>query len=68
MLTAILGGPLVFFGLLAMGQAGYFDNATENFWLIVGIGLFLIILWWVAVLYLGSRSNTDRINEENLGG
>ena len=55
LVAAILGGPAIFYGFLAMGEAGVFDNARGNFWPIVLGVLALVVAWWVFILFLGSR-------------
>ena len=55
LVAAILGGPAIFYGFLAMGEAGVFDNARDNFWPIVLVVLALVVAWWVFILFIGSR-------------
>ena len=56
LLVAIIGGPVIFYGALALGDAGVFANASENFWPIVGSAIALIAIYWFAILYIGSRA------------
>ncbi|WP_298466685.1 hypothetical protein [uncultured Erythrobacter sp.] len=65
---AIAGGPAIFFGLVAMGNAGVFENALDNFWLLFGSGLGFILILWVGILYIGNRAITADQDEEQLDG
>lgn len=65
---AIIGGPVIFYGLLAMGKAGVFDNALDNFWAIAGIAIGVIVLLWGAMLYFGSLATAAGTNKEQLDG
>ena len=65
---AIVGGPLIFYGLVFLGDAGAFDNALDNFWLIVGAGLGFVVLVWVAVLAIGNLALKADLSKEQLDG
>ena len=70
-LFAVLGGPAIFYGLLAMGEAGLFNNAYENFWLFAGALIAIIVAIWAAMLWLGSRAvsaNANNVTGDQLNG
>jgi hypothetical protein len=53
--AAIVAGPVIFYGLVALGDAGAFQNMRANFWIVVPAGIVLVLALWVAILFLGSR-------------
>jgi len=65
---AILGGPAIFYGLLAMGDAGLFGNPLENFWVIAGGAIVIVAAIWCAILYIGSRAVALDANKEKVDG
>ena len=67
-LFGVIGGPVIFYGLLSLGEAGVFDNALDNFWLLAGIGFGLIALFWVAVLYIGHAATKGDQKEGHTHG
>ena len=65
---AILGGPAIFYGLLAMSEAGLFANAYDNFLLLTGGLIAFIVVVWGAMLWIGSRAVAAEDNKEQLNG
>ena len=65
---AILGGPLIFYGLLAMGKAGVFDGIGESFLLFAGAGIAIVFALSAAMLFIGSRATTNSVNQDQANG
>ena len=65
---AVLGGPAIFYGLLAMGEAGLFANAYDNFLLLVGAAIIFIVALWTTMLSIGARALAAKEDKEQLDG
>ena len=65
---AVLGTPVIFYGVLAMGEAGFFDNALDNFWLIAGAGIGFVVIVWTAMVFIGSRAVAADAHKDQLNG
>jgi hypothetical protein len=51
----VVGGPAIFYGLVAMGSAGLLDFLIERVWLVAVILAVLVLGWSFAVLYVGNK-------------
>ena len=67
-LFAVLGTPAIFYGLLALGDAGLFDNAYDNLLLIAGAGIGFVVILWTAMLFIGSRAVAADAQKDQLDG
>ena len=65
---AVLGGPLIFYGLLSAGEAGVFENALDNFWWIAGAAIVFIVVTWVSMLAVGNLALKSDSHKEQRNG
>jgi hypothetical protein len=66
-LFAVIGGPVIFYALIAMGNSGMFGNPLENFWSILGVGIGAIAVLWIAILAIGNYAVDADKNEKPNG-
>ena len=53
---AVLGAPAIFIGLVAMSEAGLFEDVYDNFLLFAGALVAIVLGIWTAMLWIGSRA------------
>ncbi len=67
-LTAIVSGPLIFYGLLSAGNVGVFENALDNFWWIAGAAIVFIVVTWISILAIGNLALKADSHKEQRDG
>ena len=60
----IIAGPLVFFGLLAAGQAGYLDFFADNIWALALVVIAVPLVIWLPILWVGGRLDRKYLERE----
>ncbi|WP_284125604.1 hypothetical protein [Parerythrobacter aestuarii] len=60
----VIAGPLLFFGLLAAGQAGYLDFFAANIWAIALVVVAIPLCIWLPILWVGGRLDRKYLERE----
>ena len=60
----VVAGPLIFFGLLAAGQAGYLDFFADNVWAIALVVIAVPLCIWLPILWVGGRLDRKYLERE----
>ncbi|MEP3420799.1 MAG: hypothetical protein ABJN35_03630 [Erythrobacter sp.] len=56
--AAIIAGPVIFYALFAP-EGGFLQVYGGNGWLVSGVLIGGMVIWWIAALWLGHTATTN---------